>query len=112
VTSESLLVLTTCAGATEADGLATLLVERRLAACVNAINGVTSTYRWQDAVERDQECLLLIKTTRDRYPAVESTIRQQSSYDVPEVLAIPVAAGLEDYLGWLADAVARQEQER
>ena len=101
---ESLLVLTTCS-ASEADGLATMLVERRLAACVNAVNGITSTYRWQDAVERDQETLLLIKTTRNRYPDVERAIREQSSYDLPEVVAVPLAAGLPGYLAWLADSV-------
>ncbi|MBN1237877.1 MAG: divalent-cation tolerance protein CutA [Gammaproteobacteria bacterium] len=101
---ESLLVLTTCS-VSEADGLAALLVERRLAACVNAVNGITSTYRWQDAVERDQETLLLIKTTRTRYPEVEAAIREHSSYDLPEVLAVPVAGGLPGYLDWLAASV-------
>lgn len=111
MTSESLLVLTTCQGASEADRLATLLVEQRLAACVNAINGITSTYRWQQSVERDQECLLVIKTTRDRYRAVENTIRKQSSYDLPEVLAIPVSGGSEGYLAWLAESVAERGSE-
>lgn len=101
---ESLLVLTTCS-ASEADGLAAMLVERRLAACVNAVNGITSTYRWQDAIERDQETLLLIKTTQVRYADVEKAIREHSSYDLPEVLAVPVAAGLPGYLGWLAESV-------
>jgi periplasmic divalent cation tolerance protein len=105
VKSGSLLVLTTCSGAAEADSLAKLLVERRLAACVNAVNGITSTYRWQDAVERDQESLLLIKTTEDRYPDLEKTIRERSSYDVPEVLAVPVTGGSQAYLTWLAGAV-------
>jgi periplasmic divalent cation tolerance protein len=105
VKSGSLLVLTTCSGAAEADSLAKLLVERRLAACVNAIGGVTSTYRWQDAVERDEESLLVIKTTEDRYPDVEKTIRERSSYELPEVLAVRVVGGSEAYLAWLAGAV-------
>lgn len=104
-----MLVLTTCAGPAEAERLADRLVEARLAACVNRIDSVASTYRWQGNIERDHESLLLIKTTKDRYPALEEAIREQSSYDVPEVIAVPLAAGASAYLGWLSAAVQKEK---
>jgi periplasmic divalent cation tolerance protein len=109
VSSQTLLVLTTCGNAADAGSLATLLVEQRLAACVNALDKVTSTYRWQGRVQQDQETLLVIKTTVARYPAVEQAIRAHSKYELPEVLAIPVAAGSSAYLDWVGESVAGNE---
>lgn len=103
--SDSLLVLTTCASPAEADTLATALVQRRLAACVNSLGGVTSTYRWEGSVAREQENLLIIKTTTERYAELERAIRELSSYELPEILAVPVVAGSEAYLAWLAGSV-------
>jgi periplasmic divalent cation tolerance protein len=105
VRPESLLVLTTCSGTDEADKLAKVLVEKRLAACVNAVNGITSTYRWQGVVERAQECLLVIKTTDERFADLERAIRETSSYELPEIVAVRVTAGSEAYLEWLVGAV-------
>jgi periplasmic divalent cation tolerance protein len=105
-----LLVLTTCASADEAERLADSLVEQRLAACVNTLGRVQSTYRWQGRVEREQESLLVIKTTEARLPEVERIIRERSSYEVPEVLAVPVQGGSAAYLGWLADSVAELKE--
>jgi periplasmic divalent cation tolerance protein len=101
-----LLVLTTCGTAEDADSLATLLVDQRLAACVNAVAGVVSTYRWHDRVQRDQEVLLVIKTTETRLAAVEQLIRAQAKYDLPEVVALPVTGGSAPYLKWLQESVA------
>ena len=100
-----MLVLTTCGTAADAGTLATLLVERQLAACVNALGHVTSTYRWQDRVQQDQETLLVIKTTAARFPAVEEAIRAHSQYELPEVVAIPVTAGSAAYLDWIRESV-------
>jgi periplasmic divalent cation tolerance protein len=83
-----------------------MLVEQRLAACVNAIGNVTSTYRWQGQVQQDRETLLVIKTTDSRYAAVEQAIRLHSTYELPEVVAIPVQAGSLPYLAWLRESVA------
>lgn len=110
VSSRALLVLTTCASAAEADKLATTLVDGRLAACVNTVSNVTSTYRWQNQVQREQESLLVIKTTEARFPAVEQAIRSASSYELPEVLAIPVHAGSEAYLAWIGSSVAEGKE--
>ena len=86
--------------------LARMLVERRLAACVNAVSKVTSTYRWKGEIQQDQETLLIIKTTTARLAAVEKTIREQSKYDLPELIALPVNAGGADYLAWVKESVA------
>jgi len=110
VSSRALLVLTTCASAAEADRLAAVLVDERLAACVNTVSNVTSTYRWQNQVQREQESLLVIKTTEARFPAVEQAIRSASSYELPEVLAIPVHAGSEAYLAWIGSSVAERKE--
>lgn len=103
--TDALLVLTTCADADEADALAAGLVEAKLAACVNALSPVVSTYRWQGKMEREQEVLLLIKTTADRFTALEAWVRARSSYELPELIAVRVAAGSSDYLRWIASSV-------
>ena len=101
-----MVVLTTCGNDDDARALAQALVERRLAACVNAVSRVASTYRWKGEVQQDQETLLIIKTTAARLTAVEQTIRQLSKYELPELIALPVEAGGADYLAWLRESVA------
>jgi len=98
-----LIVLTNCPDAAVADRIARALVENRLAACVNQLPPVASTYRWQGAVESATEVSLLIKCTRDRYAAVEEAIRQMHPYQVPEIVALPVIAGFGPYLRWVVD---------
>ena len=106
MSTSALLVLTTCANAAEADTLAGALVEERLAACVNRVDGVVSAYRWESRVQRDPETLLLIKTTEARFDELQQAIARLSSYDVPEVIAVPICNGSKAYLGWLADSVS------
>ena len=106
MSKETMIVLTTCGNDDDAGALARVLVERRLAACVNAVSQVASTYRWQGEVQQDQETLLIIKTTAPRLAAVERTIREKSKYELPEVIAIPVQAGSTDYLEWVRESVA------
>ena len=108
--SRPILVLTTCANPTEADELAAALVEERLAACVNRLEGVVSTYRWKSSLERDQETLVLIKTTEGRFDELESAIRDRTSYELPELIAVPVIRGSSAYLEWL-EASVRDEDE-
>jgi periplasmic divalent cation tolerance protein len=107
--SRTLLVLTTCATAAEAQRLAATLVKQRLAACINTVSNVTSTYQWHDEIQQEQESLLVIKTTEARFPALEQAIREHSSYELPEVLAIPVQAGSAPYLAWIRESVATPE---
>jgi periplasmic divalent cation tolerance protein len=100
-TPDFLVVLCTCGSAEEAAKVARGLVERELAACVNIIPSLRSVYRWQGAVEEAEEHLLVIKSRRDLLTAVEQAIGELHSYEVPEVLALPVAGGSNGYLDWL-----------
>jgi periplasmic divalent cation tolerance protein len=100
---EVLLVLTNCPDEETADRIATALVENRLAACVNVLPEVESTFRWQGRVEQAVEVPLLAKCTRERYAAVEEAIRQLHPYTVPEIIAVPVAVGFAPYLRWVAE---------
>jgi len=106
MTAETMVVLTTCGSDEDAKALAQLLVEQRLAACVNALGRVTSTYRWKGEVQQEQETLLVIKTTAPRLAALEQTIREHSKYELPEFIALPVKTGGADYLAWIRESVA------
>ena len=106
MSTSALLVLTTCANADEADAIAGALVEERLAACVNRVDGVMSTYIWESRLQRDKETLLLIKTTEARFDELQGAIARLSSYDVPEVIAVPVGKGSNAYLDWLVESVS------
>jgi len=81
------------------------LVDRRLAACVNLLDGVESIYRWQGAVHRDPEVLAIIKTKAATFPALEKALTELHPYEVPEVIALPVAAGTGPYLDWVREQV-------
>lgn len=97
-----LLVFTTLPDTTVAQTMARLLVEQRLAACVSVLPAAQSCYRWQGQVEEATEIPLLIKTTTARYAALEAAIRENHPYELPEIVAVPVVAGLPDYLSWVA----------
>ena len=101
------IALTTIGTLEEGRRLARLLVERRLAACVNVIPNLTSIYRWQGVIEEASEVLLLIKTTKQMLSALESALRELHSYDVPEFLILDVNSGSQPYLEWLLDSVAK-----
>ncbi len=96
------LVITNCPDEETANRIALAVVEAKLAACVNILPRVQSIYRWQGAVESAAEVPLLIKTTAAAYPALEAAIRESHPYDVPEIIALPITAGLPAYLNWLA----------
>lgn len=97
-----LLVLTNMPNLAAAQNLAYRLVERKLAACVNIMPGVQSVYRWQGAVEQAQEVTMLIKTTQRRYPDLQAAIQAHHPYKTPEIIAVPITAGLPAYLDWIA----------
>jgi len=103
---EYVLVHCTCPDNTVAAEIATSLIEQNLAACVNRVPGVKSYYRWQGHLEQDEEVLLLIKTTRARFAQLDAAIRALHPYEVPEVIAVPVVAGSQAYLGWVSDSTA------
>ena len=99
--TDKLVVLTNCGSAEEADRIARTLIDAGLSACVNILPGVRSVYRWSGAVEDASEWTLLIKTTRGLFDRVAAEIRRTHSYELPEVIALPVVAGLEPYLAWI-----------
>lgn len=93
-------VLTTTSNQEEAERLAEILVARRLVACVQMTN-IKSFYRWQGQIHKDAEVLLIIKTASQRYGEVESAILENHSYEVPEIVQIPITQGLDRYLAWI-----------
>lgn len=103
---ETLLVITNLPDAEAAEDLARALVAARVAACVNILAPCQSVYRWQGAVEAASEVPLLIKTTRSRYAALETLIRERHPYDLPEIIALPLERGLPEYLAWVATETA------
>lgn len=100
--TDKILVLNTCATAEEAERIARLLLDRKLAACVNVVPGLRSFYHWNGAIESAEECLLLIKSSRPLFEPLRAALEQAHSYDVPEVLALPIVEGASNYLNWLA----------
>jgi len=104
--SDYVQVLTTAGSEAEAGRIAALLVERRLAACVQVVGPIASRYRWQGEVEEEREWQCLAKTARAAYEAVEAAIREVHSYDQPEIIATPVVAGSAGYLAWIDENVS------
>lgn len=94
-------VLTNLPDSESAFNLARELVRRRVAACVNVLPAATSFYRWQGKSEEASEHPVLVKTTQDRYPDLEAAIRELHPYELPEIIAWPVTAGLAEYLDWV-----------
>jgi periplasmic divalent cation tolerance protein len=99
-------VLTTAGSEEEAGRMASVLVERRLAACVQVVGPIVSRYRWQGAVEEEREWQCLAKTTRAAYDGVEAAIRELHSYEEPEIVATPIVAGSAGYLAWIEENVS------
>ncbi len=104
--TDKIIVLVTCGSRKEARKIARALVGRRLAACVSEIGvSVASTYRWKGKLESAKESLLLIKTSKKRFTAVRNAVRKLHSYEAPEIIALPIAAGSREYLDWIAASV-------
>jgi periplasmic divalent cation tolerance protein len=97
----ALLVLTNLPDRETAERLAGVLMEKRLAACVNILAPCRSVFRWKGAVQREDEHPVLIKTTAERYPALEVAIRAAHPYELPEIIAVPIEHGLPAYLAWV-----------
>src|SRR5215471_13667729 len=98
--TNKIVVLSTCAIAADAERLAQALVEKRLAACVSVAPGLRSHYRWKGGVETSEEVLLVIKTSRERFAALQAELEKIHPYEVPEILALPVVEGAQNYLNW------------
>jgi len=95
------LVLSTCSDLPTAQQIATELISRRVAACVNLLPEMTSVYRWQGKIQTDSEVLMLIKTDDSRYPALEDALRELHPYELPEIVAVTLDNGSAGYLRWI-----------
>ncbi len=102
-----IVILTTCASEEEAVKIARVLVEECLAACINIVSPVRSIYRWEEKICDEREWLLIIKTGRERFEALESKIKSLHSYSVPEIICLPVVEGSLSYLEWLEEMTRR-----
>jgi periplasmic divalent cation tolerance protein len=104
--TDTLIIL--CTVPHEQDGLriGAAVVEARLAACVNVLPAVRSIYRWKGEIEQSSESLLLIKTTREGFPALRDRLKELHSYETPEIVAVPIVEGLADYLDWIRTQVS------
>ena len=102
----TLLVLTNLPDRAAAERLADALIEQRLAACINILAPCSSVYRWKGAVQHDEEHPMLIKTSAERYAALEKAIRAGHPYELPEIIAVPVERGLAAYLDWVSSETA------
>ena len=99
--TDKIVVLSMCSSEEEADRIAESLVEKQLAACVNLIRGVQSVYRWKGQIERSAETMLVIKSTRGHFDRLRTELERMHSYEVPEVIALPVVDGSPAYLDWM-----------
>lgn len=105
--SEFLVVYITASG-DKAGELAGTLVREKLAACVNRVPGVESTYTWEGRVERDTEDLLIVKTRTHLFDRLKERVQALHGYDVPEIIAVPIVAGSESYLEWMTACVSKE----
>ncbi len=108
---EVIVVITNLPDRAAAEHIANALVTQGVAACVNVLAECASVYRWQGKIEHASEVPLLIKTTHAAYPQLESALRQLHPYEVPEIIALPVSAGLPEYLNWVTQETKARNQE-
>ncbi len=100
---EFVVMFATCDSVAEADRIGERLVRAKLAACVNINDRVTSIYEWEGTVQRDVEAFIIIKTRRSLVGKVQEAIKEESTYDCPEIIVLPIVAGSPDYLRWLGE---------
>jgi len=106
------VVLVTCANEEQGASIARSLVGERLAACVNLVGSIRSIYRWRDKLEDDRETLLLVKTRTQLLARMERRVRELHTYEVPEVVALPLSGGSRPYLDWLLESTAARPRSK
>lgn len=99
--AEEIVVFVTASSTEEAKKIAKRLVETKAAACVNIVSGICSIFRWQGEVCDESETLMIIKSQKHKFSDLEKTVKQEHSYDVPEIVALPIVAGSKEYLDWI-----------
>ena len=100
-----IVIFITCPGAKESRLIADALLKARLVACVNTVPKITSRYWWKGKIERAEECLLIAKTEKRLFKAVEKKVKSIHSYTVPEIIAVPISGGNPDYLSWISESI-------
>ena len=105
--TDFIIILATCGSRKEAAAIVDALLKKRLAACANIVSPVFSKFRWKGKIESAKEFIIFIKTRSENYKAVEREIKRLHSYDVPEIIGIPVIAGSSEYLRWLASSTLK-----
>jgi periplasmic divalent cation tolerance protein len=106
VSSKEIVCFITAPNEDEAVNIARTLVEGRLAACANIVKNVRSIYSWQGAIEDDAEVLMIVKTRKDLFHKLSEKVKETHSYEVPEVIALPIIDGSEEYLNWLRESTS------
>ena len=96
------VILITCASGKEAQGIANSLLTKRMIACANIISGVQSKFWWRGRIDKAKEVLMLIKARADNFKAIEKEVKRMHSYEVAEIIALPIVRGSSDYLKWIA----------
>jgi len=107
--SEPIIVMVTCGNNAEAETIARRLLEERLVACVNIAGRIRSLFQWEGVVSRESESLLLMKSRRECFDRLASLVKELHSYDVPEVIAMPIMVGNPDYLAWIEESTTPEE---
>ena len=103
--TDKIVIFVAVGNSSDAALLAKSLVEKRLVACVNLVPGVSSWYWWEGKVNQDQEVLLMMKTSRDKFAALEKEVLRLHSYAVPEIIAVQIVEGSKNYLNWVEESL-------
>ncbi|MBD3290854.1 divalent cation tolerance protein CutA [candidate division KSB1 bacterium] len=98
-----IIILITCSSADEAEKISAALLDEKLIACANIVPGIQSLFRWQGEMSKENEVLLILKSTAEKFEPVELAVQELHSYDTPEIIAIPIVKGSEKYLKWISD---------
>jgi periplasmic divalent cation tolerance protein len=107
--TEYIVVYITAPAEEEAERIASALVENKLAACVNIVKNMRSIYRWQGKIEDEAEVLMIVKTRKEHFAHIRERVKQLHSYSVPEIIALPIVEGSEDYLAWMREETSNQQ---
>ena len=106
--TDKIVVLVTGSNARECARIARHLLERRLIACANLVPQVRSLYTWEGKIADEKECLMVLKSSRERFPELQAEIEKLHSYSVPEIIALPIVEGSPNYLNWIAESVSKR----
>ena len=99
--TSAIIIYCTCPDIETASRISRLIISQHMAACVNQVQGVTSIYEWEGKIEQENEVLLIIKTTDERFKSIQQLVSEEHPYELPELIAVPVTHGLPDYLEWI-----------